>query len=142
MLEVSEIRKRLLLPIDQARRESAARRARSEAAARAYERFLSDVAGPVVRVFAGALRAEGYTFQVATPVGGLRLESERSREDFVEILLDTTGEPVVLGRVNRGRGGHLVTRERPIREGVAVDALTDEDVLQFLLAEIAPFVER
>ena len=36
------------------------------------------VAGPIIRQFAGVLKAEGFAVTVATPAGGLRLESERA----------------------------------------------------------------
>ena len=92
---------------------------------------------------AGVLRAEGHAFQVFTPAGGLRLTSERAADDFVELMLDASSDPpVVMARINRGRGSHLLTAERPIREGAAVEELTDEDVLSFLLAEIVPFVQK
>jgi hypothetical protein len=143
MIEVSEIRKRLLQALEQAKRASAERRTRADAAARAYDEFLLQVATPVFRMFSGALRAEGYPFSVFTPAGGLRLMSERSSADFIELFLDTDADPpVAAARINRGRGRRLVTAERPVRQNAQVDQLTDEDVVQFLLAEIAPFVER
>ncbi len=142
MAEVSDVRRRLRQAIERAKREAAERRAASDAAGRDYQRFLTEVAEPVFRMFAGAIRAEGHPFQIATPAGGLRLESERARGDFIEVALETSDTPAVVGRVTRGRGRRLLTSERPIREGAAVADLTEEDVLQFLLAEIGPFVER
>jgi hypothetical protein len=141
-IEVPEIRRRLRQALDLARHAAAARREQTAAAERDYARFLSGVAEPVFRMFAGALKAEGYPFLIATPSGGLRLESERSREDALEIALDTTETPVVVGRVSRGRGRRMVATERPLRDGAAVAELTEEDVLQFLLTEIVPFVAR
>lgn len=143
MIEVSEVRKRLRQAIDQAKQASAQRRARSDAAARAYEEFLAQVATPVFRMVASALNAEGHRFNVFTPAGGLRLMSERSNEDFIELFLDTEADPPgVAARVNRGRGRRLVTAERALRDGTSVEQLTDEDVLELLLAEIPLFVER
>jgi len=129
--------------LERARRASAERRARVDAAARAYESFLSRVATPVFRMFATAIRAEGHAFAVFTPAGGLRLASERSADDYIELLIDTESDPpTVAARINRGRGGRLLTAERPIREGAAIESLTEEDVLEFLLKAIEPFVER
>ena len=140
-MEISEIRKRVLQAIDQSRRVAAERRVRSDAATVAYERFLAELATPMFKQFAAVLKAEGYQFQVFTPAGGLRLASERSPEDFVELRLDVSGQsPVVLGYVNRGRGSRIVSSERPI--GVGVAELTEHDVLEFLIQEIQPFVER
>lgn len=142
MLEIPEIRRRVRQAIERARREAAARRVAVDAAHGDYERFLKDVAEPVFRVFAAALKAEGHPFQIATPAGALRLESEYAREDAIELGLDTTDDPVVVGRVRRGRGRRVITTERAVRDGAAIADLTDEDVLQFLLREIGPFVER
>jgi len=141
-METSDVRKRLLQAIARAKEDASTRRAETDRAATEFERFLEDVAVPIVRQFAGALRAEGYPFQIATPAGIVRLESERAREDAIEIALDTSDRPVVVGRTSRGRGRRLVSEERPLREGAGVSDLTDEDVLEYLLAEIPPFVER
>jgi hypothetical protein len=141
-VEVSEIRKRLLQTLARAKQEAAERRVLLDRAAAEYERFLKGVAGPVFRQFANAIKAEGYAFTLATPPSGLRLESARSREDVIEVELDTTGAPVVMGRARHGRGQRVVSTERPIREGAGIADLTEEDVLVFLLEAIVPFVER
>jgi len=142
-MEVSDVRRRLLQTIDRAKRAAAERRARTDAAARAYEAFLEKVATPVFRLFATALRAEGHPFGVHTPAGGLRLAADRTGEDFIELALDTTIDPpAVVARVSRGRGHRVISTERPIREGAAVERLTEDDVLEFLLGEIVPFVVR
>jgi len=142
-MEISDIRRRLHQTIETAKRRAAERRVRTDASAQAWEPFLTGTAVPVFRMFANALKVEGYLFQVFTPAGGLRLMSERSSDDFIELVLDTTADPpTVVGRVNRGRGGRLITAERPLRPGTPVEALTDEDVLAFLLDEIPPFVGR
>lgn len=129
--------------IDQARRRHAERRARSDAAASAYDSFLLEVATPVFRMFASILKAEGYPFTVFTPAGGLRLASERSADDYVELSLDSTVDPpAVMGKINRGRGSRLVTDERPVKPGVAIADLTEQDTLEFLLEAFEPFLER
>ena len=143
MIEIAEVQKRVRQAIDRAKHAAAERRAGVDAARREYERFLEQVAAPVFRVLARTLKAEGYPFQVFTPASGLRLASEKSAEDFVELLLDTTNEPgVVVGRVSRSWGRRVMTREQPIREGARIEQLTDEDVLGFLLTQIEPFLER
>ncbi len=143
MIEVSEIRRRLRQRLEQVKRENAERRMRADAASRAYETFIAETATPVFRMFASALRAEGYPFAVFTPAGGLRLMSERSSDDFIELFLDAEADPpVVAARVNRGRGRRLVTAEHPLREDAKVEQLTDEDVAEFLLRELVPFLER
>ena len=141
-IEISELRKRLRAAIDKSRRGAAERRERLDAASAAYARFLENKAGPLAHMLANALRAEGYNFTVFTPNGGVRLSSAKSGDDFVEFALDSSQpEPVVVLRVNRARGRRVVQHERPIR-GNPVDQLTEEDVLQALLEELGPFVER
>src|SRR5207302_653149 len=136
-LEISEMRKRVRSAIDFSRREAAARRSELNEAAEAYERFLGEIAEPLVQMLANALRAEGYPFTVFTPRGGLRLAAGRSGEDFIEFVLDTTARhPTALLRVNRGRGRRIVQHERPIRGEERIEQLTEEDVIRALLEEI------
>ena len=143
MLDVAEVRRRLVQKIESARQDAAARRQAADKATADYGPFLEDVATPVFRHLVMALRAEGHQFRLFTPAGTVRLSSERSADDFVELALDTSRQPIeVVGRVSQGRGSRLITDERPIREGAAVADLTEEDVLRFLLASITPFVER
>lgn len=142
-MEVSEVRRRLRAAIDQARRQAAARRERSDAAARDFEQLLQDRAIPVFHTLAAALSAEGHRFAVFTPAGMVRLSSERSTQDFIELALDSTGDtPALVVRTSRGRGRRQLTSERAVREGSRIAELTDEDLLGFVLDEIAPFVER
>jgi hypothetical protein len=142
-MEISDIRRRLRQTIEGVRRATAERRARADAAAADYQVFLARIATPVFKMFANALTVEGYPFRVFTPANGLRLMSERSSDDYIELLLDTsTDPPVAAARINRGRGHRLVTTERSLREGVEVAAVTEADVIDFLFEEIPPFVER
>jgi hypothetical protein len=140
-IETSELRRRLRSAIEQSRSNAAAKRERSDAAARDYEKFLSTIVVPVVQQFANVLSGEGHQFHVGTPAGSVRLTSAGSGEDYVEILLDTSEDPpAVVGRTSRGRGRRMVTSERPVRERTAIGELNEEDVLAFLLTEIVPFV--
>jgi hypothetical protein len=143
MIDVAEVRRRLVHTIEQVRRDATARRQAADRAAADYERLLETVATPVFRHFAQALRALGYPFQLFTPAGSVRLSSERGTDDYIELTLDPTRQPIaVVGRQSYRRGSRLVEREWPLREDVAIDDLTDEDVLAFLLGAIEPFVER
>jgi hypothetical protein len=99
------------------------------------------VAVPLFHQVARALKAEGHTFNVFTPSGGVRLMSERAAEDYIELLLDTAGEPQVVGHSSRIRGRRVLETERPIGDG-PIRSLTDEQVLEYLLKELEPFVER
>ena len=142
-MEISEIRQRLKRTIDQTRRAAAERRARTDAAATAYDTFLERVATPLFKQFAVALRAEGHPFHVFTPGGGVRLASERSAEDFVELLLDLSGEePAVLGRVSYSRGSRVLSHEAPLGSEPGIARLTEGDVLELLLREIPSLIAR
>jgi hypothetical protein len=141
-METSEVRKRIRSTFEAAKRTAAARRAKMDDAARDYPAFLESVAAPLFRQAATILKAEGYPFGVFTPAGGVRLMSERSSDDYIELILDTSGEtPVVLGRSRRGRGSRIVESEQPIGAG-AVREVTEAQVLDFLADALTPFVER
>ena len=142
-IEISELRKRLRLAIDERRKTTAARRVALDAAAAAYTELLDMTATPLVQKLANALRAEGHNVTVFTPNGGLRMALAKSADDFIEFALDTSqDEPFVTLRVHRSRGRRVVQHERPVKGRTAVDRLSEEDVLQALLDEIAPLVER
>ena len=142
-MEVSEIRRRVRAAIESARREAKERRVRSDRAAVEYQDFLRDRAVPLFQTVAAALVAEGYRFKVFTPADSVRLASEASGNDFVELSLDATADPpTVVGRTSRGRGSRLVDSARPVKDRTGILELSDEDVLAFLMQEIAGFVER
>jgi hypothetical protein len=142
-IEISELRKRVRAAIDQSRRAAAARRSQLDQASAAYNELLESIAAPLAHMLANALRAEGYSFTVFTPNGGLRLASAKSNEDFIEFALDTSqDEPLVVLRVNHGRGRRILQHERPVKGRTPIDRLTEEDVLQAILEELVPFVER
>jgi hypothetical protein len=142
-IETSELRKRLRLAIEERRKSTAARRAIVDEAAAAYTDLLETTATPLVQKLANALKAEGHHFTVFTPNGGLRMALAKSADDFIEFVLDTSqDEPFAALRVNRSRGRRVVQHERPVKGRTPVERLSEEDVLQALLEEIAPFVER
>ena len=126
-----------------ARERSQLRRQRASEAERAYTTFLETIATPVTRQVANVLKTEGYAFTVSTPGDGLRLGADRGRDDFIEFALDTTGDrPQVIGRISHTRGSRTIDQERPVKAGAAPDALTEEDVLEFLLDALEPWLER
>ena len=142
-IETSELRKRLRHAIEERRKATAARREKLNAASAAFTELLEVTATPLVQMLANALRAEGHNFTVFTPNGGLRMSLAKSADDYIEFALDTEqDEPFALLRVNRTRGRRVVQHERPIKGRTPVERLSEEDVLQALLEEIAPFVER
>jgi len=129
--------------MDVARRGAQQRRERIADAQRAYETFLNAVATPVTRQLANALKAEGYSFSVFTPAGGLRLASDTARDDFIDFSLDAAGErPEVIARVCYSRGSRTLDEERAVKRGASPDAITEDDVLDFLLGALEPWLER
>ena len=89
---------------------------------------------------ANVLRSEGYPFTVFTPGGSVRLMSDRTAEDYIELALETGGsEPVVSGHTSRSRGRRIVESEQEIGPPAA---LGEDDVLSFVLKALAPLVER
>jgi hypothetical protein len=139
-METSDIRKRVNQTIERAKRQAAERRTRGDDAARAFETFLSTIAVPLFRQVANILRSDGYLFNVFTPSGSVRLMSDRTAEDFIELSLDTSGDrPQVLGHASRSRGRRVLESERAIGEPAE---LTEEAVLEFVLKELEAFVER
>jgi len=144
MLEAGEVRKRLRQTIEAAKREAAARRAALASEQDAFDAFLENHAIPVLRQVASALKAEGHVFQVLTPAGTVRLQSDRERDDYLEVVLDgARATPTVVGRSSFVRGSQLQTAEQKIGDGAAiVSDLTDEDVFEWVLRVILPFVER
>jgi hypothetical protein len=142
-MEVSTVRNRLRRTLEAARERAQHRRQRGADAEKEFAVFLEQVAVPVVRQLANALKAEGYAFTVFTPGGGLRLASDRARDDYIEFALDMNAPtPHVVGRISYSRGSRTLEDERPIKDGVPPGALTDEDVLEFLLQALEPWLER
>jgi len=142
-VEVSLVRKRLQDAMAAARQRTQQQRLRAAEAEKTFAVFLNDVAIPVTRQMAMALKAEGQAFTVFTPGDGLRLAADRGRDDFIEFALDTSGaEPQVIGRIRHTRGSRTIDDERPIRPGASPDTLTDEDVLEFLVHALEPWLER
>jgi hypothetical protein len=142
-MEISDVRRRVLETIERARRAAADRRTRADLAAREYAVFLERSATPTFRQVANVLRAEGRAWSVATPSGCVRLSSDHSARDYIEVSLDTSGDvPTVVGHTSRSRGGRVLETERPIGQGTPVGELTDGDVLDFLMSALEPFVER
>lgn len=142
-MEPSDVRRRLRAAIDEAKRHSTERRARIDAASRAWEDALPVTVAPAFHGLSQALAAEGHRFKVSTPNESVRLSVERSAEEFIELALDTTREtPAVMLRSTRGRGRRMVSSERVAVEGAGIAQLTQEAVVGLLLEELIPFIER
>ena len=142
-METANIQKRVRRMIEESRRAAAERRARAASAERDGTSVLTEVVTPVLKTVAAALKAEGYPFRVFTPAGAVRLVSEASAEDFVELTLDTRRDPPALvGRVSHGWGRRVLVDEQVVREDTAIATLTEADALDFVLGELRRFMER
>ena len=142
-MEVSQVRKRLQQAIGVARERAQGKRQRTADAQRAYDAFLQDVAVPIGRQVANALKVDGYAFSVFTPGEGLRLADDRSRDDYIELALDTTGDvPQVIGRISHTRGSRRLLEEMPVKANVPPDALTEDDMLEFFARSLERWFER
>ena len=129
--------------MDAARERSQQQRQRTTTAEQAYDTFLRDIATPVTRQVANALKVENYAFTVFTPGGGLRLAADRGRDDYIEFALDAASDPPqVIGRISHARGSRTLNEERPIKPGTPPEGLSEEDVLAFLLDALEPWLER
>jgi hypothetical protein len=145
-METSAVRQAVLTLLHQVKRPAANRRedrrAQTDQATREYEAFLQRIAVPLFKQVANVLRAENYAFDVFTPGGSVRLISGRGNDNYIEVALDTKGAaPKLLGRVSHDRGGDVTQTELVLNATADIDALTEEDLLGFVLAELEPFVE-
>ncbi len=141
MADVGVVRKRVRFAIEQARRDQAERRARVVEARKTYETFLDTAAIPVFRMFASILKAEGLPFEVMTPADGVRLQSERNRDDAIELELDTTADPPQpLVTITRARGSRVIQTDRTIKGSNPLVQLTEDDVIEMLLEELRPWL--
>ena len=141
MADVAEVRKRIRAEIEKSRRDQAERRTKVADATKAYEVFLDTAAIPVFRMFANVLKAEGLHFEVMTPAGGVRLQSERNRDDAIEMELDTTADPPQpLVTVTRARGSRVVQSDRSIKGSNPLVQLSERDVIEMLIEELRPWL--
>jgi hypothetical protein len=142
-MDVSDLRKRIIRALDDARKDASLRRVTVDEAARAYENFLTNVAIPVMRQAAVVLNGEGHRFTVETPAESVRIVADGSPQTFIELGLDrSAAPPAVLGRVSltRGRQAHVI-EERAVADKPVAD-VTEEDVSAFLVTEIPKLVVR
>lgn len=142
-MEVSHVNKRVQVAMERARARAQARRSDAASAEKAYAVFLATVATPVTRQVANSLKVAGLAFTLGTPGGGLRLSADRGRDDFVEFVLDASGDvPQAAGRVSVTRGSRTIDETAPVKPDTAIEDLTEEDVLEFLVRALEPWLER
>ena len=147
MMDVSDLRKRILRALDEASQDVASKRPErtdKDASNRAFDDFLEKIAVPLLRQAQSILKAEREMFTVHAPAGSAKLASDTTAQTFLEITLDlTSGRPLVVGRTSRAKGGQrVVVDERPVSTTKTIVELTDEDVAAFLVTEIPKLVKR
>jgi hypothetical protein len=141
-MDTGDVRRRLQQARRQAKEQAAARRERTAAATEVWDTFARRVATPLVRQLGDALRAEGQGVTIATPADAVRLGLGQGG-DFVELALDTSGAtPQVVGRTHRAHGGETRADERPVRAGAGPADLSEDELLEFLLKALGPWLER
>jgi hypothetical protein len=122
------------------RREN--RRIQTDQATHQYGVFLERIAVPLFKQVANVLRTEGYPFDVFTPQGSVRLMAERGADNYIELALDTnSAAPKLVGRVSHSRGGNVTQTELVLNATTDIEALTEADLLGFVLSALESFVE-
>ena len=142
-MDTGDVRRRVRRTIDDARARSHKRRHDVAAAEAEGDRVLRAVAAPLFRKVASALKAEGYRFTVETPAGAVRLVAVSSGDNAIELALDTNRDPPALvGRATYVRGRRVLGDERIVAQHPVIGELGEEALLDFVLASLAPLVER
>jgi hypothetical protein len=142
-MEVSEVRRRIRGAIEEAKHRAADRRALADEAARVWEERLAEAVEPAFQAVQSALSGEGFRFSVSTPAGTARLALERSPAEYIEMALDTERDiPAVLVRSTRGRGRRIISAERIVAESPDIPDISQKAVVEILVEELIPFVER
>ena len=146
-MQTSVVRQRVREAIERAGRPAddvrGRRRVQMDEATRQYELFLERIAVPLFKQIANVLVTEGHSFKVFTPGGSVRLMAERGGEDYIEVMLDTKGAaPKLLGRVSHSRGGDVTQTELVLNATADISALTEDDLLGFVLSELEAFVKQ
>lgn len=143
MLETAEVRRQLTHRLAELRKAQTQRRSAVDAARAAFDAVLEREIAPTIRQLAQALKAEGFPFSVQTPASTVRLVSDRSSDNVIDIVLELGGpQPAVVARSAFTRGRRQVEDERTLATGDAIAALDGERVLAALLDLVEPFVER
>jgi hypothetical protein len=144
-METSVVRQRVREVMDRAKRPAedrrTGRRFQMDAATEEYDAFLQRIAVPLFKQVANVLVAEGHAFKVFTPGGSVRLMSDRGNEDYIELALDTGGAaPKLVARASRTHAGNVTQTELVLNATADIGALSEDDVLGYLLSELENFV--
>lgn len=141
MSELADLRRRVRQAIQDAKQKAAARRTARDEASAAWATAVAEIVEPAATSVAAALTGEAMPFRLETPRGTIRLVSERSADDYMEIVLDDSDErdaPEVIGRTVRARGRQSVTVMEELLGPPS--QLSEDRVIAFFMKAIAPFV--
>jgi hypothetical protein len=88
------------------------------------------------------LKSEGLAWEVMTPSGEVRLVPDRRRDEAIALSFDATADPPQpMVSITRGRGSRMLHAERQLKPGTpAIAALTEDDVIDMLVEELAPWL--
>lgn len=129
--------------MDEARRRVVERRALVDDTTAAYDRILDTIARPVFQTIAAALMAEGHRFDIETPARLARLVRKGHPEERIEVALDTERDvPAIVVRSTRGRGSRILAIEEVVAEGSALAEITDSNLLDAIIQQLIPLLER
>ena len=143
-IETSELRKRVRAAIDQSRRAAAARRVHGSTPRRPLTTSYSKI--PPFRSHTCSRmrcvpKATTSACSRRTAAFAWRRPSPPTTSSNLRSTPRSRSRSCIL-RVNQARGRRVVQHERAIKGRTPIDRLTEEDVLQALLEELGPFVER
>jgi hypothetical protein len=139
-MDIAEVRKRVQAAMQRAKQRDAERRARADEAGRVYSSFLETLAVPLFRQIANVLRAEGYLVGVFTPSGSVKLASEKSGDDSIELTLDTSGdEPSVVARTRHSRGRRVIESESLLGDPARI---TEDALVEVMVRELEDFLRK
>ena len=141
-MEISDVKRQVREAMAAAKRRSAERRTRLDDATRAWAVVLERIVVPISHQVAQVLNSENIRLQVSTPGDRVLIASEARPDDYVELsLVAAGGDAAIMVRVNRTR--ESVTEERElVRGAAAIESLEEEQLLEALLAGLAPWLAR
>ena len=142
-MNVSYVRQRVQQAIAEAKEAAIERRRSTVETEVAGKALLDNLAAPLCRTVVAALKADGFRFRVETPLGVVRVCSEISNDEFIEFALEMARiPPALVIRLSRRWGSRLLSNEKIVAERSAIGKLDEEVLLEFLLREIKPLLER
>ena len=144
-MDVSELRKRILRALDDARKDAVTRRTEVDEAARAYEQFLETLAVPLLKQARHVLRAEKQLFTVHTPAGSVaaRLGQRRRRRSSSSCSTCRRAcRRSSAASASRAAGRAWSSKSVRSRPAKPSPTLTEDDVAQFLVTEIPKLIVR